>query len=594
MLGNDNLNLMFSDDNGATFHGIKTFPDATSPKSPVLASHAGGLFLAWTGRGEGQLNVAKVTLFGNTAGGFGIEGLEPWVPLGDTSEEAPALASHNGRLFLAWKGAGNDNLNVMSSNNGAFHTGPWYFSDLGRIGFYVAAYRAPVADPGSLDPAPDNLGALYAMESKDMDFETFKRLTLERNTILPAEFVYGGRYHFHTADDRRFNFWFMQSGIKYIARVLLLNEQNEIIGNDDFTSLPLVEGPYLKAPGGHDGLIEIRHPGCEATPIVLDFRNPDNPVRLDNMKACPEPWLDRAQALLAFAQKLSDAGKLKEAQAALDDRVEIYKQLGITKFPIAIDATRLFLRYFLIPGVVDSLTDARRVQAVQFAPGDYKYQFQSGIRADFEFTITPQGTVDYDHSCDAFLGGRGTATLQLPGLEVTLDALPLTGADNGGGVFLASVGATNEDWIQRRTVRLLPHKSYLVQQGSGPVASLEFALQRDGRFAYRPELDTTLGGCLAGAGTTTLTFKGYTVSVDATAVSRFLLVTSIWGAKPAQNGKASIVVLPASIFTLQLDRGITDLVFSVGATGTVTVNPAMTGRLEVVPASPPVVRVLAH
>ncbi len=104
--GNDNLNLMFSDDNGATFHGIKTFPDATSHKAPALASHVGGLFLAWTGRGEGQLNVAKVTLFGNTAGGFGIEGLEPWVPLGDTSEEAPALASHNGRLFLAWKGAG--------------------------------------------------------------------------------------------------------------------------------------------------------------------------------------------------------------------------------------------------------------------------------------------------------------------------------------------------------------------------------------------------------------------------------------------------------------------------------------------------------
>jgi hypothetical protein len=88
---NDTLNLMFSDDNGATFHGKKTFLEATSHKAPALASHAGSLFLAWTGRGEGKLNVAKVTLVGNTAGGFGIEGFEPWVPLGDTSDQAPAL-----------------------------------------------------------------------------------------------------------------------------------------------------------------------------------------------------------------------------------------------------------------------------------------------------------------------------------------------------------------------------------------------------------------------------------------------------------------------------------------------------------------------
>jgi hypothetical protein len=263
-----------------------------------------------------------------------------------------------------------------------------------------------------------------------------------------------------------------------------------------------------------------------------------------------------------------------------------------TTFPIAIDATRLFFRFFMIPGVTDGLTDARRVQVVQFVPGKYNYQFQSGVQADFTFTVTPQGTVDYDHSCDAFLGGRSTATLQVLGLEVTLDALPLTGADNRAGLLLASVGSSNDDWIQRRTVRLLPQNPYWVQQG-GLVARIAFGLQRDGRFSYGPELDTAQGGPLAGAGTTTLTFKGHAVSVDATAVSRFLLVQPI-GAKAVDDGKATIVVLPADGFTLQLDRGITDLVFSVDPTGKVTLGPAMRGRLEVVPASPPVVRVLAR
>ena len=62
--------------------------------------------------------MAKVTLFGNTAGGFGIEGLEDKVVLGETSEAAPALASHNGRLFLGWKGSGNDALNLAFSDDG--------------------------------------------------------------------------------------------------------------------------------------------------------------------------------------------------------------------------------------------------------------------------------------------------------------------------------------------------------------------------------------------------------------------------------------------------------------------------------------------
>jgi hypothetical protein len=115
--GNENLNLMFSEDDGRTFVGKQIFHD-TSDTAPALASHNGTLFLGWKGSGNDNLNVARVSLFANSAGGFGIEGLTDKVTLGDTSSTSPALASHQGRLFLAWKGSGNDNLNLMFSEDG--------------------------------------------------------------------------------------------------------------------------------------------------------------------------------------------------------------------------------------------------------------------------------------------------------------------------------------------------------------------------------------------------------------------------------------------------------------------------------------------
>ncbi|MDX2100182.1 MAG: hypothetical protein SFW36_20590 [Leptolyngbyaceae cyanobacterium bins.59] len=336
--GNDNLNLMFSDDNGASFRGKKTFPTETSHQAPALASHSGRLFLAWTGRGDGNLNVAKVVLFGNTTGSFGIEGLEGKVVLDDdTSEKSPALTSSNNRLFLAWKGAGNDNLNLLSSRDGTFQSGPWHFSDLSRFGLYVAVYRTlpvyqPISNlPPDTYPYLENLGLLYAMEADSMSFEKFVQLTLARNTTLPDRLEYGGTYIFNTADDHRFSFRLLPSLYsvlpslgKYQARIVSMDGVSLIA---DLTSLPLVDGDYLRTPSDHDGYIEIRDPEC-GTPLVLDFRASENPDRRDNIQGCPEPWLDRARALLSFAQKLSEVKKYKEEIATLTDRVKIYQQLA--------------------------------------------------------------------------------------------------------------------------------------------------------------------------------------------------------------------------------------------------------------------------
>jgi hypothetical protein len=323
--GNHNLNLMFSNDNGATFVGKSTFGES-SELAPTLASHGGRLFLAWTGRGNEKINVAKVTLFANTAGAFGIEGLEGKVVLEDSSDQGPALASHNSRLMLAWKGLDNEKLNLFSSRDGLFQQKAWQFIDLRHLGFYVALYRTRPAQPDQLDTPLDSLGLLYAMEMGSMSFENFINLTLERNKTLPTKFEYGGHYTFHTADDQHFALWLHPSLEKYQARVVRTDESNPV---GDFTSLPLVEGDYLNTDK-HTGLIHILQPRC-ISPLILDFRNAEKPTRQDNMGICPKPWLERAQALFDFSQKLSSAEKHREAEAALIQRIKIYQQLADAK-----------------------------------------------------------------------------------------------------------------------------------------------------------------------------------------------------------------------------------------------------------------------
>jgi hypothetical protein len=112
--GNDNLNVMVSTDQGQTFQK-KLVSNESSPQAPSLAAHNGVLFIAWKGDGNDHLNVARVDL---DASGFPTK-LSNKVTLGDTSPLSPALASAGGNLYLAWRGDGNDQLNVMvSPDNG--------------------------------------------------------------------------------------------------------------------------------------------------------------------------------------------------------------------------------------------------------------------------------------------------------------------------------------------------------------------------------------------------------------------------------------------------------------------------------------------
>ena len=102
---------MVSTDNGRSFHG-KFVSGETSTQAPVLGAFNGALMIAWKGDGNDNLNVARVAT--NPA----PTGFANKVTLGDTSPRSPALGELNGRLYIAWKGDGNDQLNVMFATDG--------------------------------------------------------------------------------------------------------------------------------------------------------------------------------------------------------------------------------------------------------------------------------------------------------------------------------------------------------------------------------------------------------------------------------------------------------------------------------------------
>ena len=129
-LDNDDLNIMFSSDDGAAFEGETVLE--RSDVGPALVSHTGNLYMGWRARVTGNLNVAQVLFSTDSSGTFqGIEALTGVTSLAETSSSTPALCSHNGHLFVAWRGPGNATaINVMFSyDDGATFVGKKSFGN---------------------------------------------------------------------------------------------------------------------------------------------------------------------------------------------------------------------------------------------------------------------------------------------------------------------------------------------------------------------------------------------------------------------------------------------------------------------------------
>jgi hypothetical protein len=94
----------------------KVIVGETSDAGPALTSHQDRLYLAWKGSGNDNLNVAS----------FSSGNILDKVILAETSDSGPALELFMNQgsselLFLAWKGSGNDNLNAIFSHRSALN-----------------------------------------------------------------------------------------------------------------------------------------------------------------------------------------------------------------------------------------------------------------------------------------------------------------------------------------------------------------------------------------------------------------------------------------------------------------------------------------
>jgi len=247
----------------------------------------------------------------------------------------------------------------------------------------------------------------------------------------------------------------------------------------------------------------------------------------------------------------------------------------MTSFPIRIDATQIVTRgVFIDRAITPDLLDTRSVLTLSMPPGSYDYLIASALPASFTFSVTAQGTVDYDTSFDAFLSGRGTSTLTVVGLKVTLDARYLSGL----GILLPGLhpeGAA--DFISYKTCHMVPAPNYFVQQGSGQVANFSFDLLPDGTFSFRPEFN----GFVSGNGSSTLVFFGYPILVDArAALGAGVTLQPVAGMPFATTSVQYADLLPAQSFALQVNSGVvTRASFSLSTDGIFSIDSDSTSFL---------------
>jgi Peptidase A4 family len=146
---NDNINVMFSTDNGHSFKGKLTSPE-TTPVAPCLVGHNGKLIIAWKGDTIDNIFVAEVTGNGSSPTGFKNQ-----ITVTETTTDRPALASSQGKLFLGWKGDGNDQLNLLYSEDDGGH--------------FIGKYTSPETSPfgPSLTQGPDGLYIAWKGDGND-------------------------------------------------------------------------------------------------------------------------------------------------------------------------------------------------------------------------------------------------------------------------------------------------------------------------------------------------------------------------------------------------------------------------------------------
>jgi hypothetical protein len=177
---------------------------------------------------------------------------------------------------------------------------------------------------------------------------------------------------------------------------------------------------------------------------------------------------------------------------------------------IVIDATALTAPTLSIQGVVESFP-SDEPQLLLLSPGTYRIRHHTAVAPGIvfvDFTVTASGTVDYSSVLDAVLSGRGTTSLTVLGLAITLDASALTSpAFHIGGLI-----DTDVPTAAVYALRVLPGP-YRFQTLNA--ALYFFTVTPTGTVDYAVEDDDISSG----RGTANLAIFGHEIQLNATALS---------------------------------------------------------------------------
>jgi FlgD Ig-like domain/Carboxypeptidase regulatory-like domain len=251
-------------------------------------------------------------------------------------------------------------------------------------------------------------------------------------------------------------------------------------------------------------------------------------------------------------------------RSRLGTLVLILVLVAMTLLPVAalaldIDATALTSPTFRITPYSPLYVSNATVQSFALSPGTYA--FSDEANGAFSFDVDAAGLVSYAPSFESFLDGAGTTTLTVRGFDVSFDATALTCPTFRISHVTAFLPTTS---VQNAT--MLPLDFYgLDDTGSNQIV---FHLDYDGHFQLVPGSEDYLFG----AGTSTLTIRGFDFTVDATAL-----------ASPTFRLLGHSPIIPTSVvqgFTgipgayLFFDVSSNNFLFNVDADGRIQVLPA--------------------
>jgi hypothetical protein len=233
---------------------------------------------------------------------------------------------------------------------------------------------------------------------------------------------------------------------------------------------------------------------------------------------------------------------------------------------IRIDTSALTYKNFLILGQTATPVDGSTGAVLSLSPGTYTFQ-QPDIDSDFLFEITSEGFVTYTPAHDSFLSGRGTSTLVVRGLSITLDATLLSHN------LLPTVRESSY-LLRDRTheMHLLPASSYGFYVERGILADFLFGVDANGQVI----VDSRFAG-FAQADGRTLKILGYRLTLDGRALSHDLKPIVIESFLP-RDRTHELTLIPAFRYTFQPAAGIVaDFFFDVDVSGQIVIDPRYGG-----------------